>query len=58
MIGFRELDDTDPALAHSPLVRGIEKILAWIGEHGGIRLEKPNAADQNVSPRTFICTMP
>ena len=58
MIAFREIDDADPALAFSPLVRGIEKTFAWIGEHGGIQLEKPNAADQNVSPRTFICTMP
>jgi hypothetical protein len=34
--GFLEIDDAEPALAFSPLVRGDEKSLAWIGEHHGI----------------------
>lgn len=34
MITLREIDDADPALAHSPMVRGLEKTFAWIGEHG------------------------
>ena len=40
---FREIDDADPALAHSTMVRGIEKTLAWIGEHGGIPLTQSKA---------------
>ncbi|CUH39480.1 hypothetical protein JSE7799_02207 [Jannaschia seosinensis] len=43
MIAFREVDDADPALAFSPLVRGIEKTFAWIGEHGGIPLTPSKA---------------
>lgn len=43
MIAFREIDDADPALAHSPLVRGVEKTFAWIGEHGGIPLTPSKA---------------
>lgn len=38
MIAFREVDDTDTALAFSPVVRGVEKTFAWIGEHRGIPL--------------------
>jgi hypothetical protein len=34
VIAFREIDDADPAIAFSPLVRGIEKTLAWVGGHG------------------------
>jgi hypothetical protein len=37
------MDDADPALAFSPLVRGIEKTFAWIGEHGGIPLTPSKA---------------
>ena len=43
MIAFRDVDDTDPALAHSPMVRGVEKTFAWIGEHGGIPLTPSKA---------------
>ena len=43
MIAFREIDDADPALAFSPLVRGMEKTFAWIGEHGGIPLTPSKA---------------
>jgi hypothetical protein len=28
VIAFREVDDADPALAFSPLVRGVEKTMA------------------------------
>ncbi|WP_211299388.1 hypothetical protein [Pukyongiella litopenaei] len=43
MSAFREIDDADPALAFSPLVRGIEKTIDWIGEHGGIPLTPTKA---------------
>ena len=43
MIAFREIDDADPSLAFSPLVRGIAKTSAWIGEHGGIPLTPSKA---------------
>ena len=43
MVVFREVDDVDPALAFSPLVRGVEKTLTWIGEHGGIPLTPSKA---------------
>ena len=43
MIALREVDDADPALAFSPLVRGVEKTLAWISEHGGIPLTPSKA---------------
>ena len=43
MIAFREVDDADPALAFSPLVRGVEKTFTWIGEHGGIPLTPSKA---------------
>jgi hypothetical protein len=43
VIAFREMDDSDPALAFSPLVRGMEKTFAWIGEHGGIPLTPSKA---------------
>ena len=43
MILFREIDDADPALAFSPLVRGIKKTFAWVGEHDGIPLTPSKA---------------
>lgn len=43
MIGVRELDGADPALAHSPMVRGLEKTFAWMGEHGSIPLTPSKA---------------
>ncbi|WP_439527524.1 hypothetical protein [Pannonibacter sp.] len=38
MIRFCELDDRNPALSLSPLVRGVEKTLGWMAEHGDIPL--------------------
>ncbi|TYO89265.1 hypothetical protein [Oceanicella actignis] len=46
MIAFREIDDADPALTFSPLVRGIEKTFVWIGEHGGIPLTSSKAFER------------
>lgn len=43
MFGFREINDTDPALKFSPMVRGLEKTFAWIAEHGGIPLTPSKA---------------
>ena len=43
MIAFREIDDTDPALAYSPMVRGHEKTFAWIAKYGGIPLTPSKA---------------
>ena len=43
MIAFQEIDDADLALAHSPMVRGVEKTLAWIGENRGIPLTPSKA---------------
>jgi hypothetical protein len=43
VVAFREVDDADPALAFSPMVRGVEKTFAWIGEHGGIPLTPSKA---------------
>jgi len=43
MIELRKLDDADPALAHSPIVRGLEKTFAWMGEHGDIPLTPSKA---------------
>lgn len=43
MIAFRDVDDADPALLHSPIVRAIEKTFAYIAEHGGIALTPSKA---------------
>ena len=43
MIEFREIDDANPTLAHSPLVRALEKTFAYIAEHGGIGLTPSKA---------------
>ena len=43
MIEFRQIEDTNPALAHSPMVRALEKTFAYIAEHGGIGLTPPKA---------------
>ena len=43
MITLQEIDDADPALAHSPMVQGLEQTFAWIGEHGGIPLTPSKA---------------
>ena len=37
---FRELADTEPTLVHSPMIRGIEKTLAYVTENGPIGLTK------------------
>jgi hypothetical protein len=36
MIEFRDIDDADPALTLSPIVRGMEKTFAYIAAHGAI----------------------
>jgi len=46
-VAFREIDDTDPALAFSPLVHGVKKTFDWIGEHGGIPLTPSKAFKRN-----------
>ena len=43
MIEFRQIDDANPALAHSPMVRALEKTFAYIAEHGGIGLTPSKA---------------
>jgi hypothetical protein len=43
VIAFRKIDEADPALAFSPMVRGVEKTFAWIGENGGIPLTPSKA---------------
>ncbi|SFC00625.1 hypothetical protein [Tropicimonas isoalkanivorans] len=43
MNAFREVDDADPALAFSPMVRAIEKTFVWIDENGGIPLTPSKA---------------
>jgi hypothetical protein len=36
MITFRNLADDDPALTHSPMIRGKEKTFDYVAGHGGI----------------------
>jgi len=43
VIALQKIDDADPALAHSPMVRGLERTFAWMGEHGGIPLTPSKA---------------
>lgn len=43
MIAFREIEDTNPVLAYSPMVRGHQKSIAWIAKHGGIPLTPSKA---------------
>ena len=43
MIKFRQINDGDPALAHSPMLRGLEKTFAYIAERGGIGLTPSKA---------------
>jgi hypothetical protein len=43
MIEFRQIDDNDPALTHSPMARALEKTLACIAENGGIGLTPSKA---------------
>jgi hypothetical protein len=43
MIEFLDIDDANPALALSPIVRGLEKTFAYLGEHGLIGLTPSKA---------------
>ena len=43
MITFHEIQDDDVALVHSPMVRAITKIFAFIDEHGAIPLTPQKA---------------
>lgn len=43
MIEFRQIDDANPALAHSPMVRALEKTFSYIAEHDGIGLTPSKA---------------
>lgn len=43
MIEFRQIDDADPVLAHSPMVRAMEKTFEYAIEHGGIGLTPSKA---------------
>lgn len=43
MIAFREVDDADPALLHSPMLRAVEKTFSYVAEHGGIALTQSKA---------------
>ena len=43
MIEFRDIDDDNPALALSPIVRGLEKTFAYLAEHGAIGLTPSKA---------------
>ena len=43
MIAFREVDDADPALLHSPMLRAVEKTFSYVAEHGGIALTPSKA---------------
>ena len=43
MIEFRQIDDTDPALTHSPMVRALGKTFAYVAERGGIGLTPSKA---------------
>lgn len=43
MITFKEIDDDNRALVHSPMVRAVEKIFAYIDEYGAIPLTSQKA---------------
>ena len=43
MIEFRQIEDGNPALAHSPMVRALERTFAYIAENGGIGLTPSKA---------------
>jgi hypothetical protein len=43
MIEFRQIDDANPALTHSWMVRALEKTFAYIAEHCGIGLTPSKA---------------
>lgn len=43
MIEFRQIEYANPALAHSPMMRALEKTFTYIAEHGGIGLTPSKA---------------
>lgn len=43
MIVFREVNDADPALVHSPMLRAVEMTFAYVAEHGGVALTPSKA---------------
>jgi len=43
VIEFRQIDDANAALAHSPMVRALEKTFTYIAEHDGIGLTPSKA---------------
>ena len=47
---FRQIDDANPALAHLPMVRALEKTFTYIAEHGGIGLTPSKAVQANKRP--------
>lgn len=47
MIKFRPVDDNEPALAFSPLLRGVQKTFAYTEEHGSIGLTPSKAFKRN-----------
>jgi hypothetical protein len=49
VIEFRKINDADPALAHSPMVRAIESTFNYISENGAIGLTPSKAFK-----RTFV----
>lgn len=49
MVTFNEIDDNEPALVHSPMVSAVEKIFAYVDEHGAIPL-----TSQKAFKRSFV----
>lgn len=49
MITFNDISDDNPALICSPMVRGVERIFAYVDEHGAIPL-----TPQKAFKRTFV----
>ncbi|MFU8778157.1 MAG: hypothetical protein ACNA7M_10880 [Roseovarius sp.] len=47
MIEFRSLQDDEPALAFSPLLRGFQKTFAYLAEHGTIGLTQSKGFKRN-----------
>ncbi len=47
MAKFGDVDDNDPALRFSPIVRATEKTISYIAEHGGIGLTPSKAFKRN-----------
>jgi len=47
MIEFRSLNDNEPTLVHSPLLKAVEKTFEYISEHGSIGLTPSTAFKRN-----------